>query len=501
MSIQVISETQDTPGFLKLFILHEEFMDDFVDSLANPGQPKHCIRFYLTSLHMFQLEPQAYAELRCARPDVFAAVLRFLTLQRSDSDIRALEEQLSTCHCAQTLSEETLDQVHFHQVPATGHVFESFVERAAAFLMRAISNIDHIQDHWLSLDHARKEAKKADKRGEQFPWPKQSRDIFVNPPDVMLQMLWKFYHTFKEPSIVVLFELLLVAAGTTFTSVIYTIPDFPLQFTEQFERVLCEEDGSERSGLAFTMMLQILLCATNRFYEGDANLLSRWRPHARETILVVTKALQKLLARPSPKFSDNEPTQTQLLIRCGHILLFFCGDVREVVANIHRYHPLIIVKILDDTVSREEDHHITAYDKIYRLAKSDRCHAPGCQETFSKQDRTFQACSGCMVVSYCSKKCQALAWKHRVVPHKPFCAALVSYTKKIDVNWRKTAPRPQDDPVGITRRCLEGGVTRDESTRLLNFDLELLNWNELTKSEGEIDEDEFRRHAEMNRHK
>jgi hypothetical protein len=67
-----------------------------------------------------------------------------------------------------------------------------------------------------------------------------------------------------------------------------------------------------------------------------------------------------------------------------------------------------------------------------------RCFCPGCVETFPSVGHTFQACGGCKVAHYCSRRCQKLAWRHAASPHRGVC---------LDMNRLRIALAVYPDPV------------------------------------------------------
>ncbi|KAJ6492831.1 hypothetical protein C8R47DRAFT_1319185 [Mycena vitilis] len=49
------------------------------------------------------------------------------------------------------------------------------------------------------------------------------------------------------------------------------------------------------------------------------------------------------------------------------------------------------------------------------------CFVIGCPRSFQEIGNTFQKCSGCNVLGYCSSACQTADWKDRKFPHKVYC--------------------------------------------------------------------------------
>lgn len=49
------------------------------------------------------------------------------------------------------------------------------------------------------------------------------------------------------------------------------------------------------------------------------------------------------------------------------------------------------------------------------------CFAAGCPESAQSSGREYMRCSGCRIVAYCAKSCQARAWTDNELPHKDIC--------------------------------------------------------------------------------
>jgi hypothetical protein len=49
------------------------------------------------------------------------------------------------------------------------------------------------------------------------------------------------------------------------------------------------------------------------------------------------------------------------------------------------------------------------------------CFAPGCMESAQSSGRSYMRCSGCRIVAYSSKECQARAWTDNHTPHRDIC--------------------------------------------------------------------------------
>ncbi|KAF9046021.1 hypothetical protein BDZ89DRAFT_1108828 [Hymenopellis radicata] len=444
----------------------------FVDSLSHPDGPQHCVQFYISCIYMFTDTEPLFQELRLASPEIFTAMLRFVTYKRSTQAVSALEKKLARCRCPK-------DDGHWiHALSRSDASLRRLITLISSFLARALIPFAIAEVTWPSLDRIFKDAKKAAKRGERAPWPLKSEDALPNPPQDMLDMLWQHYDMYKDGPLLLVIQLLLGATGTTLTSRLHAVPCWPEQIVSHIDRLLKNAYSDADVHMDFRSLTSILFYAIERFFQNDALLQRAWAPYAHDTVSLMTKALQH----------ERDPSIIRILVRVGKVLLMFCSQNNlPVLSNMPSYSPLILKEFFGD---EGPDLHVSAYDKTRRLAQSDLCQAPGCTETFSTQNRKLKTCSGCKTVSYCSRECQVAAWKHAHVPHKPFCPVLAAYNDKIGIDWRKLSTVLGDWKV-IRKQSLDAGITPSEAKKLLRFDYELITWKNCRKL-GEVDPVEFR---------
>jgi hypothetical protein len=62
-----------------------------------------------------------------------------------------------------------------------------------------------------------------------------------------------------------------------------------------------------------------------------------------------------------------------------------------------------------------------ACDMMRHARTIQSCFAPGCPESAQSSGRVYMRCSGCRIVAYHSKECQARAWAHKSLPHRDIC--------------------------------------------------------------------------------
>src|SRR5882762_1175456 len=62
-----------------------------------------------------------------------------------------------------------------------------------------------------------------------------------------------------------------------------------------------------------------------------------------------------------------------------------------------------------------------ACDMMRHARTIQSCFTPGCPESAQSSGRVYMRCSGCRIVAYHSKECQARAWTHKSLPHRDIC--------------------------------------------------------------------------------
>ena len=434
-------------------------LDSFVQSL-HPETPQHCAHFYRTCTVVFE-SWDVLQTLRVTRSDFFTAALRFLTHPRTIEEMQALDLRMSVCRCSREGVVSWMIHAIVHPTPSNlRQLFESLgYVLARCFCDAKLSAVKQFAP--LSLDKSRKRAKNAQKDGRRLLWPQQTTDIFVYPPQQMLAMLWKIFHTYEGPSVLLFLKTITVAAGTTFTCLIHTIPSFPQQYIYQFKRLMTIDDQFHEVG----EFAKFLRCIYEQTSYDDSILFTTWRPHVEETLAMFTDAI-KASSQISQDDTDDDP-----LIPCLALLGYRLISMLTPSTPLDLSHcaPEILRKVLDNENLKRQGfvtYVHTAWMYVHNLAQSDKCHALGCLETFSTQNRRFSACGGCSIVAYCSKACQVADWKDVNAPHKPLCKALREYSQKFDENWKKVSSR---EVLYVTAISKEVGVTEEEASALLRL--------------------------------
>jgi hypothetical protein len=86
------------------------------------------------------------------------------------------------------------------------------------------------------------------------------------------------------------------------------------------------------------------------------------------------------------------------------------------------------------SASDQEALRVRRTDPVMRLARTafgsnwhQRCYGPGCIVTYADRSKDFKRCSGCRTAVYCSRQCQAAAWRHPKAAHREVCSLYRAY--------------------------------------------------------------------------
>ena len=453
---------------MPLFCFDPSFQTPLLEIFTNsmdPETPEYCTHFYESGI-VFIESCNDIPTLPLTHSKFFPTALRFLTYPRTQEDLRRLDLRMSKCHCPQTGISEMLhsEAVVFHAPINLSTLFESL----AILLTRCFEEISGPRkDKVIPLDTTRKRAKKARKEGRKAPWPEQASDLFIFPPQQMLFMLWQIFHTYETVRVLSFLQTITTAAGTTFISLFHTIPSLPQDYLHHFERAASSiKDEYAKLDAIAGIWASIFSPSTSYLFER----ITLWLPHIHTLLTLFTKVIVFLSSQPEL----DTGKLVYYLSHCGADLIRKYSTL--MVLDLTQYAPEILRLVTvhrNETVSEWQGGVAipVVWWRVRQLAQSDKCQAPGCGETFSKQNRRFAACSGCDIVSYCSKPCQVAAWKHPRIPHRPFCKLLKAYSDKFvkqGLNWRKVDSQNVTMP-SLRELSREAGVTEKEARALISY--------------------------------
>ncbi|KAF8918608.1 hypothetical protein CPB85DRAFT_1430311 [Mucidula mucida] len=448
--------------------LANDYSDLFVTSLSSPGSPSRCATFYVQCIHTF-CGPGAHAHLRATRHDVFTSAMRFITHSRTETELSALERRIAKCRCG----DSTQNQIHLMGrvdpalwPPTLQGVFEAFT---ALITVCFSSDIRNPRPEVITLDKARKRSHKAEKRGQKPLWPEKTHDLFVDPPETTLFVLWRLFYRFRSRPLLSALNVLIHISGSTLSSLFPKIPAFPGQLMNYFEEEVTKLQTAEedRAQPLATAVILLRLSAQIPLGTGDFSAYLFWQPRAHNILQMLTRA--RVVASCLP---GNTPQRGAVLSVMDNIGMSFVGVYHAHLSQtLSQYSPQFCQYPQLENVPQLTGN---AFTHIQSAASSDRCHNPDCAETHSTQNRRFSACGGCSIICYCSPQCQKAAWKHVDVPHKRLCTLLQNFQKKVGMTGQELKVHyTQEETAEIITRS---GVTTKEAEDICKTIADLVLW-------------------------
>ncbi|KAK0432635.1 hypothetical protein EV421DRAFT_2000409 [Armillaria borealis] len=424
----------------------------FVDSLSDPIRPSHCALFYTSALTKLIDLPtmQVLTELRASRHDLLETCLIFLTTPRSQDEIRALQNTMETCSCPK--DNPLSNGLHRYCPPLKQRrsLFPEIIDDISIMLVSCI--INHKEPTNVPMLHNfRKRTLKEERRGKTPMWP-------ITPD-------WAYMYQ-RLPSFTLL-NCIIILAGTTLSIMIFTMPSFAPELIEMMNKNV---DSLEKINSVADRDSTILNAVENTAYLMTSEMIARgegrrsrayWQDHKE----VLLQALSRVVSVTSGTHFHGDLVQRACLIH----------DILYVPLDPAKYHPLIIEGSRALCKEHEKENHFwMAYRLIRQVTVSDRCHSPGCLETFTNAGRKFQFCSGCLRVPYCSKKCQVRAWKLDKAPHKIICPLVREFSDQTRLPYKFSDKQLPLAPDVAEKMCQEKGVD-EEKARAIHLYFRMLD--------------------------
>ncbi|KAK0447992.1 hypothetical protein EV421DRAFT_107233 [Armillaria borealis] len=421
----------------------DAIVDLFVESLSDPIHPSYCVLFYNSSLAGFW-NLHTMADLRASRHDLLETCLLFLTTPRTPDEIRTLQSTMQKCSCPK--DNPLLNRIHqycppdYFERPFDRYLFTDVILMMSTILLNCIVNVIDPKESMKSALHhrIRKRALREEKQGKTPRWPITPDEFYsAVGAETTVKMLWRWAYMFElSPSF-----LLLNGIITMLIEVINKNVDSLEKTTSLADRdffVLQQAEGT----------VQVSTIEMIRQGEG-MRVNSYWQNHKEALLRALSRAVNVTIGVPFHK----EFLTTACLLHD-----FLC-----VPHDPTKYHPLILKGSLAiEEEHKKENDFWKAYTAIRQVTLNDRCHAPGCLETFTSTGRKFQNCSGCKRVSYCSEKCQKRAWKLGEAPHKIICLLVKEFSDRIKLQF-KFADGEVPPPDVVEGMCRKGGVDEIEA--------------------------------------
>ncbi|SJL01273.1 uncharacterized protein ARMOST_04591 [Armillaria ostoyae] len=419
----------------------DAIVDLFVESLSDPIHPSHCVLFYNSSLVGFW-NLHTMADLRASRHDLLETCLLFLTTPRTPDEIRTLQSAMQTCSCPK--DNPLLNRIHqycppdYFKRPFDRYLFTDVILIMSTILLNCIFNpIDPKESKKMTLHHGiRKRALREEKQGKTPMWPITPDEFYsaaILPTSERHCHHGRYYPQRHGLSHARLAPQLIEVINKSIDELEKTpsLADHDFSLLQQAERT-------------------VQISTIEMICQGEGRRVNTyWKNHKEALLRALSRALN---------ITTGSPFHEELLLTACII-----HDTLNVPRDPTKYHPLILKGSLAmDEEHKKENDFWKAYTAIRQVTLSDRCHAPGCLETFTSTGRKFQNCSGCKRVSYCSEKCQKRAWKLGEAPHKIICPLVKEFSDRIRLQF-KFADGEVLPPDVVEGMCRKGGVGEMEA--------------------------------------
>ncbi|GJE98870.1 zinc finger MYND domain-containing protein [Phanerochaete sordida] len=428
----------------------------FQSSLADPHEPQHCASCLIGCIIVLfhpSVGMQNYEALRVEHPAFLDACARFITVPRSDEENDRLQAQMSVCSC--DLSDERVAQMH---QKASKSADCSYKHLGWMLACQVHNVLQPVRDEG-NLHKVERNQQRAERRGKSVPWPRSPRDVLPYGAEASIAAL-AVWIEFSVPnsiwlglfaSIIELFKkevVLPIISSPTLPGKFVGIAEIPffmlrgdIPSTAGPEEIVRQ---MKRGAVLYKMLVNFFDKAECRilFERGNAQFASDSSDRNLLSVCRDALAILPILAEIVPPYSEaaldiQHCTQDYTLTGVGLI------SYLDLPADAAKYGAEIAAAADKLREMERNSPEYTAYVAFMRLWTAERCWAPGCRATFAGAGRAFPACAGCARVTYCSKACQASAWKHPDAPHRAVC-------KKAKYIAGATGLAPKPDGEGLT---------------------------------------------------
>ncbi|KIY74117.1 hypothetical protein CYLTODRAFT_93832 [Cylindrobasidium torrendii FP15055 ss-10] len=475
---------------------HPGTIQTFVDSLANPVKLSRCSMFFAGITEIFCSFRETVAELRGTHPEIFVAAIKFIAHPRRKETLQAMASAALVCNCPEDFDKWVHDAAQ-HRPKTALEAGEQLFNSICYIIHKCLVDTKDLTPRsirkgpqgfrgdmtskWPTLAKLFRQSEKSLEAVGHRTWPSKSTDIFSNDPRAIVRALWVTFDAFpnaREP--LFLLYALTQLARTVVNEELPRIPDWPQQLLDHTKNTL--DTGSDQELRTFLAMQGVSFA-----------MLTPWNPlQQREIVLLCSRALCM------GTFKGKGDEQTFKLIRIANVAYELCDGANQLLGfkidpEWPPLSPLISTTPYNPyTQYRDnpEGLRLEACEKLCLLSVSTECAAPDCRQSSIDLGRKLQMCSGCRVVGYCSKECQAAAWKHHEIPHKPACRLISKVNANIGVDWRKYQ---SSNEVRQTVKKRIDLVTKEDAKQIWDWGLRVGTWNDLLRvSPGGVDVSKFR---------
>lgn len=174
---------------------------------------------------------------------------------------------------------------------------------------------------------------------------------------------------------------------------------------------------------------------------------------------------------------DNEFVPSRQVDALRSRFIYVGAQLVKALPNAYQHPPKgVSSTVFEEILSRyrfeREDRYMRwqwLLDTLYHVEISQRCWAPGCGRTF--MDTPLRCCTGCKLISYCSRRCQKVGWQGKL-SHKKVCFVIRTVCNACQIPRRGFMKIP-----GVHRRRhtqypfhLDGEYLQQYLTELTEYD-------------------------------
>lgn len=255
-------------------------------------------------------------------------------------------------------------------------------------------------------------------------WPTCTSDIIPFGPDITVKSIGQWIILLPEPMPLTFLGLSLELCGGSLFTAVTASPTFLKQFIVAF-RTDC---ARLRQPYRWQIILHHLWLIAEFLFRAmsaatSRNSITTWTRGFEVELLKVLSDATDICFDPRLTSSDSEEAATRPAMAANIFHAFGVHFARDVERPPGLHPRLALVEPKDDS-----DDSVTYAAYFIRTFRQDRrCHAAGCSNTFPEVGSTYQKCSACTVIAYCSTSCQVADWKDARYPHKEYCPKIQTF--------------------------------------------------------------------------
>lgn len=419
----------------------ENLISVFVESLSDPLNPKYCCKFYncllfflnhtdvLTDtlsfiwvdLRITQTLILDRPEFHCHYlmshfPELFKALMSFLTVDRSREDMRKLKDRMESCTCDQ--ADPVVKLLHSFKLldnvaPPIDSLVDTLTVDTLKSLVRSMATLLRLPVLMCPNDLKEiKKVRRAKARGKEVRWPMSPQDILDGDVQSRMTMLCRWLDEYTAMPMLHLIQAIGFKCGRDVVISLLlsaTLAKNLVDLTEaSLRQMLAQKTAVSPDQLKnhpFKWCLGMMI--TLERSRGAIPLAWFYNDQAARLLEIFTQ---------TAKFGDRIKKESKKKVSSGTKRLQWDYSYWEIVINstggeLHsqlnlphdktKYHPMLLAAS-DAFTFKKMDPWQSACDNMLQVVYMSRCAYPLCTENFLGSGRKFQYCGGCRRTPYCS---------------------------------------------------------------------------------------------------